>query len=169
MGLDKDYNLGGGSDYWIGLRGCDVRENTDLVGNDIKSVDAKLGDCCGHCSATPGCVAWSWSATYNKCWLKSSSQGSAPSTGVYFGLMSPKKATYWYYNGISLAHWVYRWQDNFQRNFINWAPNQPVYTGNENCGYAGPSLGNKWATSKCDVTKNSFICKKTGTYKKSYI
>eukprot|EP01062_Namystynia_karyoxenos_P027666 TRINITY_DN21176_c0_g2_i1.p1 TRINITY_DN21176_c0_g2~~TRINITY_DN21176_c0_g2_i1.p1 ORF type:complete len:734 (+),score=156.93 TRINITY_DN21176_c0_g2_i1:93-2204(+) len=54
---------------------CLVRSGSNCYGNDIGNAGAvdTAQVCCDKCSATAGCVAWSWNRGNDKvCWLKSS-------------------------------------------------------------------------------------------------
>ncbi|OQR80433.1 carbohydrate-binding protein, partial [Thraustotheca clavata] len=60
-------------------------QNVDYYGNDIKSTQrASPNDCCGDCTATPGCVLYVWNnANSGTCWLKNAKGAQSPLPGGY--------------------------------------------------------------------------------------
>merc|ERR1712083_771600 len=65
----------------------DIKMDTDVSGNMIsQEVGESKEQCCAKCDATAMCEAWSFSAQWSKCYLKSAVKGTYSNTGIVAGV-----------------------------------------------------------------------------------
>ncbi|TMW67204.1 hypothetical protein Poli38472_012320 [Pythium oligandrum] len=67
---------------------CNVEQDVDYSGADVKSVKGSAGDCCEACSLTNGCGAYTWTDFEGgTCWLKRSKGAANANSGAVSGVL----------------------------------------------------------------------------------
>jgi len=68
-----------------GFDSCIAPEtNVNYFGNDLESADAdSLSVCCEYCQVVPDCVVYTWDSKANKCYAKTSADGSREEPGFH--------------------------------------------------------------------------------------